>query len=187
MTLIDPTAQTLESTRSTWTIDAAHTEVGFEVKHLMISRVRGRFGAVTGTIELDAEDPTRSSVTAEIDVTSIDTRQEQRDAHLRSADFFDVENFPSIGFRSSRVERVGDRYRVTGALTIRGVTREVVLDATDEGRGRDPWGGERAAFSASLVIDRRDFGLTWNQALETGGVLVANDIRVTLDVQAVKA
>jgi polyisoprenoid-binding protein YceI len=185
MTLSTQAAQTA---RSTWTIDAAHTEVGFEVKHLMISKVRGRFGAVNGSIELDAEDPSRSSVTAEIDVTSVDTRQEQRDAHLRSPDFFDVESFPSITFASRSVERVADgRYRVTGDLTIRGVTREVVLDTTDEGRGRDPWGGERAAFSASLVIDRRDFGLTWNQALETGGLLVANDIRITLDVQAVKA
>jgi polyisoprenoid-binding protein YceI len=177
-----------EPQTTTWNIDPAHTEVGFEVKHLMISKVRGRFGAVTGTIELDAADPSRSTVTAEIDVTSIDTRQEQRDAHLRSADFFDVENFPSITFRSRGVEAAGEgRYRVTGDLTIRGVTREVALDTTDEGRGRDPWGGERAAFSASLVIDRRDFGLTWNQALETGGLLVANDVRITLDVQAVKA
>jgi polyisoprenoid-binding protein YceI len=150
--------------------------------------VRGRFGAVTGTIELDAANPARSSVTAEIDVTSIDTRQEQRDAHLRSADFFDADNFPAITFRSRGVEAAGEgRYRVTGDLTIRGVTREVALDTTDEGRGRDPWGGERAAFSASLVIDRRDFGLTWNQALETGGLLVANEIRITLEVQAVKA
>jgi polyisoprenoid-binding protein YceI len=174
--------------QTTWTIDAAHTEVGFEVKHLMISRVRGRFGAVTGTIVLDAADPSRSSVEASIETASVDTRQEQRDAHLRSADFFDVENHPAITFRSRAVEPAGaGRFRVTGDLAIRGVSREVALDVSDDGRGRDPWGGERAAFSASLVIDRRDFGLTWNQALETGGLLVANDIRITLDVQAVAA
>ncbi len=184
MTTITPAA---EPQTTTWNIDPAHTEVGFEVKHLMISKVRGRFGAVTGTIELDAADPARSSVTAEIDVTSIDTGQEQRDVHLRSADFFDVERFPAITFRSSRVERTANGFRVAGDLTIRDVTRQVVLDAVDEGRGTDPWGGERAAFSASLVIDRRDFGLTWNQALETGGVLVANEIRISLDIQAVKA
>lgn len=171
-----------------WTIDAAHTEVGFEVKHLMISRVRGRFGAVSGTIRLDGEDLAGSSVEAEIDVASIDTRQEQRDAHLRSADFFDVERFPSIRFRSTRVERgSGNGFRVAGELTIRDVTREVVLEVEDEGRGKDPWGGDRAAFSARVTIDRRDFGLGWNQALETGGVLVGNDIRISLEVQAVKA
>jgi polyisoprenoid-binding protein YceI len=181
------TTTTLATEQTTWTIDPAHTEVGFEVKHLMISRVRGRFGAVTGTLVLDS-DPARSSTEAEIDVSSIDTRQEQRDAHLRSADFFDVERFPRITFRSTRVEQAGEgRFRVTGDLTIRDVTREVVLDASDEGRAGDPWGGARAAFSAQVTIDRRDFGLTWNQALETGGVMVSNEIRISLDVQAVKA
>lgn len=173
---------------STWTIDPAHTTVEFSVKHLMISTVRGHFGAVTGTIVLDEQDPAASTATAEIDVTSIDTRQEQRDAHLRSPDFFDVESFPSIKFQSTRVEPLGGgRYNVHGTLTIRDVTREVVLETTDEGRGGDPWGGQRAAFSATTRIDRRDFGLTWNQALETGGVLVGNDIRISLEVQAVKA
>ena len=175
------------TTTTTWNIDAAHTDVGFEVKHLMISKVRGRFGAVTGTVTLDAADHSRSSVVAEIDVRSIDTRQEPRDEHLRSGDFFDVERFPSISFRSTRVHAVGGTLVVTGDLTIRDVTREVVLSVTDEGRGKDPWGGDRAAFSASTVIDRRDFGLGLNQALETGGVLVGNDIRITLEVQAVRA
>ena len=176
------------TTTSTWTIDPSHTTVEFSVKHLMISTVRGHFGAVSGTIVLDETNPAASSATAEIDVTSIDTRQEQRDAHLRSADFFDVEVFPKITFRSTRVESLGGgRYNVYGALTIRDVTREVVLETTDEGRGGDPWGGERAAFSATTRIDRRDYGLTWNQALETGGVLVGNDIKITLEVQAVKA
>jgi polyisoprenoid-binding protein YceI len=176
------------TTTTTWTIDPAHTTVEFSVKHLMISTVRGHFGAVTGTIVLDEQNPEASTATAEIDVTSIDTRQEQRDAHLRSPDFFDVEKFPSIKFQSTRVESLGGgRYNVHGSLTIRDVTREVVLETTDEGRGGDPWGGQRAAFSAETKIDRRDFGLTWNQALETGGVLVGNDIKISLEVQAVKA
>ena len=177
-----------EQTQTTWQIDAAHTDVGFSVKHLMISTVRGRFGEVRGTIQLGGSDLTGTSVDVEIPAPSIDTRQEQRDAHLRSADFFEVEKYPLITFRSRRVERIkGDRYRIVGDLTIRDVTREVVLEGTDEGRGRDPWGGERLAFSATTTIDRRDFGLTWNQALETGGVLVSNEIKISIDVQAVKA
>jgi polyisoprenoid-binding protein YceI len=175
-------------TRTTWQIDPAHTEVGFEVKHLMISKVRGGFGAVSGTIELDEAEVGSSSATAEIEVASIDTREPQRDAHLRSADFFDAENFPKITFRSTRVARAGgERLEVVGDLTIRGVTREVTLAVEEEGRAKDPWGGERVGFSATGRIDRRDFGLTWNQALETGGVLVANEIRLVLNVQAVKA
>jgi polyisoprenoid-binding protein YceI len=174
--------------RSSWDIDPAHTDVGFAVKHLMISTVRGRFGSVRGRIVLDEADPAGSSVEVEIDAASIDTRQEQRDAHLRSADFFDVEAFPLITFRSRSVAPAGDgRFRITGDLTMHGVSREVVLDATDAGRGIDPWGNQKAAFSAETKIDRRDFGLGWNQALETGGVLVANEIRITLDVQAVRA
>lgn len=176
------------TTTTTWTIDPAHTTVEFSLKHLMISTVRGHFGAVSGTIVLDEANPSASSVTAEIDVTSIDTRQEQRDAHLRSADFFEVEKYPNITFKSTRIESLGGgRYNVYGDLAIRDVTREVVLETTDEGRGGDPWGGQRAGFSATTRIDRRDFGLTWNQALETGGVLVGNDIKISLEVQAVKA
>jgi polyisoprenoid-binding protein YceI len=186
-TTLDRAGSTQTQT-TTWQIDPAHTEVGFSVKHLMISTVRGRFAGVKGTIVLDEANPERSSVEAEIDAATIDTRAEQRDAHLRSADFFDVEKYPTITFRSRRVERVSDgRYRIVGDLTIRGVTREVVLDATEEGRGRDPWGGDRLGFSATTTIDRRDFGLTWNQALETGGVLVGNEIKISIDVEAVKA
>ena len=172
---------------TTWNIDAAHSEVGFEVKHLMIAKVRGRFAGVTGAITLDESDLTASSVDVSIDVSTIDTRQEQRDAHLRSGDFFDAESFPTLTFHSSRVEAVGSSLRITGDLTIRGVTREVVLDATNEGRANDPWGGERIAFSAQTKIDRRDFGLTWNQALEAGGVAVGHDIKIAIEVEAVKA
>ncbi|MEW5927365.1 MAG: YceI family protein [Gemmatimonadota bacterium] len=176
---------------TTWSIDPAHTLVEFSAKHMMITSVKGRFGEVSGTIVIDEAHPERSSAAAEIGVASIDTRQEQRDAHLRSADFLDVETHPAITFRSTRVEGAaaepGDTFRVTGDLTIRGTTREVTLDATYEGRGRDPWGGERVSFSATAKIDRRDFGLTYNQVLETGGILVGNDVRLSFEVQAVKA
>lgn len=173
---------------TSWQIDAAHTDIGFAVKHMMISTVKGRFADVSGTLTLDEADPRASSVDVSINAASVDTRQEQRDTHLRSADFFDVENFPALTFRSRLVEAAGTgEYRVTGDLTIRGVTREVVLKVVDEGRGQDPWGNQRAGFSAKTVIDRRDFGLTWNAALEAGGILVGNDVRISLEVQAVKA
>jgi polyisoprenoid-binding protein YceI len=176
---------------TTWTIDAAHSTVEFSAKHMMITTVRGRIPDVRGTITLDEREPARSTVEVTLDAASIDTRSEQRDGHLRSADFLDVERFPTITFRSRRVEGAraeeGTSFRVVGDLTIRDVTREVTLDATFDGRGRDPWGGERVSFSATTRIDRRDFGLTWNAALETGGVLVSNDVRLQLEVQAVKA
>lgn len=173
---------------TTWQIDPAHTDVGFAVKHMMISTVKGRFADVSGTVIIDEADPAGSSVDVTIGAGSVDTRQEQRDAHLRSADFFDVEKYPTLTFRSRRVESVGKgELRVVGDLTIRDVTREVVLETSDEGRGGDPWGQQRAGFSAKTVIDRRDFGLTWNTALETGGILVGNDIRISLEVEAVKA
>ena len=184
------TATAITDTPSTteWTIDAAHSEVGFSVKHLMISTVRGRFASVRGSLHLDEADVTRSAVTVEIDTASVDTRQDQRDAHLRSPDFFDADAFPTIAFVSRDVVAVdGGQLRITGPLTIRGISRDVTFDATDDGRGTDPWGNTKAAFSARTTIDRRDFGLTWNQALETGGVLVANEIVVTLDIQLVRA
>jgi polyisoprenoid-binding protein YceI len=174
--------------KTRWQIDPAHTDTGFAVRHMMISTVKGRFADVSGTITLDEADLSGSSVEVEIGVASIDTRQEERDAHLRSADFFDAENHPKITFRSRRVEATGGGdFRVIGDLTIRGVTREVVLEATDEGRATDPWGNEKAGFSARTAIDRQDFGLTWNAALETGGILVGNEIKISLEVQAAKA
>lgn len=174
-----------------FTLDAAHSAAEFAAKHMMITTVRGRIADLGGTIAMDETAPDRSTVEVELAAASIDTRSEQRDAHLRSGDFLDVETFPAITFRSHRVEgaslREGTRFRVVGDLTIRGVTREVTLDATYEGRGRDPWGGERVSFSADATIDRRDFGLTWNAALETGGVLVSNEIRIHLEAQALRA
>jgi polyisoprenoid-binding protein YceI len=179
--------QARAGTMSTWQIDPMHSLVEFAVKHMMIATVKGRFAALNGTIKLDEADLTRSSVEVTIDATSIDTREPQRDGHLRSADFLDAEQFPSITFKSSRVERLdGDRYQVTGNLTIRGVTQEVTLDATLEGRARDPWGNERTGFSARTTINRQDFGLNWNQALEAGGILVGNEVKISIEVEAVK-
>lgn len=178
------------STTTTWQIDPAHTSVEFAVKHMMFTTVRGRFKDVKGTIEADEENPGKSRVNVEIDAASLDTGVADRDTHLRSADFLDVQNHPMITFRSKRVEGAakgeGDRFRVTGDLTIRGKTMEVTLDCEFEGTGKDPWGGTRAGARATARIDRREWGLKWNQALETGGVLVANEVKIEIEVQAVK-
>ena len=171
---------------STWKIDPAHTNVEFATKHLMITTVKGRFADVDGQIVISEGDPSKSSVTATIKAASIDTRTGQRDDHLRSADFLDAANFPEITFKSTRITGDKSDFKVTGDLTIRGVTREVTLDVTNEGSTKDPWGGDRIAFSATTKLDRREFGLTWNQAIEAGGVLVGNDVKVSIDVQAVK-
>jgi polyisoprenoid-binding protein YceI len=175
---------------STWQIDPNHSLAEFSAKHMMITTVKGRFGKVSGTITVDERNPDRSRVEAEIDAASIDTRADQRDQHLRSPDFLDVESYPTITFLSRRVEgssrNPGDEFRVIGDLTIRGTTREVTLHAVYEGIGKDPWGGERVSFSATAKIDRRDFGLTWNQALEAGGMLVGNEIKISIEVQAVR-
>lgn len=172
---------------TTWQIDPAHTQVEFAVKHMMFAKVRGQFAAVDGAITFSPDgDLSDAKVAVEIDAASIETAQEQRDAHLRSADFFDVERFPRLTFRSTHVERVAeDELRVRGELTIRDVTKEVELEVTETGQGIDPWGNERAGYHASTSIDRRDFGLTWNQALEAGGVLVGNDVKIALEVQTV--
>ena len=176
---------------SSWNIDPAHSLVEFSAKHMMITTVKGRIADVAGAITIDEDDLDRSSVAVEFVAASLDTRADQRDAHLRSADFLDVETHPTITFRSTRVEGAkmeeGDEFDVYGELTIRGVAREVKIRATYEGRGKDPWGGTRVSFSGDTRIDRRDFGLTWNAALETGGVLVSNDVKIHLEVQAVRA
>jgi polyisoprenoid-binding protein YceI len=179
--------QTPVAASSLWAIDPAHSEVGFAVKHLMFATVKGVFRNFSGKIVLNEENLAASSVEADIDVVSIDTRQEQRDGHLRSPDFFDAENFPSMTFRSTRLERISDgEYRVIGELTIRGTTREVVLDVEETGRGGDPWGGQRIGYSATTKINREDFGLTWNQVLETGGVAVSREVKISVDVEVVK-
>jgi polyisoprenoid-binding protein YceI len=182
-----PAAGTLAG-GSSWQIDPAHSHVEFAVRHLMISSVKGAFGDVQGTVWVDESDPRRVLVDITIQVSSIDTRQEQRDAHLRSSDFFDAARFPTITFRSSVVE--GDyhdsEFRLRGDLTIRDVTREVVLVVSNEGRLTDPWGAERAGFSAQGKIDRTDFGLTWNQALEAGGFVVGNEVKISIEVELIR-
>ncbi|MGH7459680.1 MAG: YceI family protein [Longimicrobiales bacterium] len=172
---------------TTWQIDPAHSEIGFSVKHMMVTTVRGRFQNFAARIELNEQDPAQSKISVEIDVASVDTREQQRDDHLRSADFFDVANHPTMTFVARNAERVsGDRYRVVGDLTIRGVMREVVLDAEITGRGKDPWGGERLGVSATTRINRGDYGLKWNVALETGGILVAEEVKINLEVQLIR-
>jgi polyisoprenoid-binding protein YceI len=178
---------TATQARTTWTIDAAHSQVEFAVRHLMISTVRGRFAGVKGTVVSDDRDPAAAQVDVTIDVHTIDTREAQRDAHLRSADFFDAEKFPVLTFKSTRVTDIkGDRFRLVGDLTMHGVTREVALDVTSEGHGKDPWGGERAGYSAVAKLKRSDFGLTWNQVLETGGIAVGDEIKIALDLELIK-
>jgi polyisoprenoid-binding protein YceI len=171
---------------STWKIDPAHTNVEFAVKHLMITTVKGHFTDVEGEIVIADGDPSRSSVTATLQAASIDTRTGQRDDHLRSADFLDVANYPVITFRSTRISGEASKFTVAGELTIHGVTKEVTLEVTNEGAGKDPWGGERIGFSGKTKFDRREFGLTWNQAIESGGVVVGHEVKVTLEVEAVK-
>jgi polyisoprenoid-binding protein YceI len=171
---------------NTWNIDATHSTVGFSIRHMVFSKVRGRFSKHTGAIQIDDRDLSKSWVEVAIDAASIDTGTAQRDTHLRSADFFDVERFPMLRFRSTRVEDIGEgRLRVIGDLTIRDVTREIALDVESAGRGIDPWGNERIGFVAKAAINRKDFGLTWNQLLEAGGVLVGERVDIELDVQAV--
>ncbi|HET7753670.1 MAG TPA: YceI family protein [Anaeromyxobacteraceae bacterium] len=169
-----------------WDIDVGHSSIHFWVRHMVISKVHGRFAKWSGTIHLDEKDLTRSSVDVTIDTASIDTQVADRDAHLRSADFLDVAKYPAMTFRSKRIEKAGDRYRVIGDLDLHGIVREVTLDADFAGTGKDPWGNQRAGFSAKASLDRREFGLVWNSALETGGVLVGEKVEIALEVEAVK-
>jgi polyisoprenoid-binding protein YceI len=172
---------------ATWKIDTAHSAIHFSVRHMVVSRTRGRFTRWSGQIEFDPDQPLKSRVEVSIDPDSIDTADPQRDAHLRSADFFEVAKHPQASFRSTQIEDLGgDRYRVLGDLTVHGVSQPVILDAVFEGSARDPWGGERAGFSASASIDRREFGLGWNKLLETGGVLVGEKVELQLEIEAVK-
>ena len=172
---------------TTWKIDPAHTHAEFSVRHLMVSNVKGRFAEVDGTITLDESNPSLSSVEATIPVAGIDTKQADRDAHLRSADFFDAENHPYLTFRSTRVEPQGENEFIAyGELTIRGVTREVALEGEFLGTGKSPYGFTVAGFSARTKINRKDYGLNWNAALETGGVLVGDEVKITLEVEAIQ-
>lgn len=183
------TATEVRTETTTWNIDPVHTTAEFKVKHMMISNVKGHFTGVSGIFDLNEADPTKSRVEATIDAASINTNNGDRDAHLRSADFFDVEQFPTLKFVSTKATRKGkDELEVDGDLTIHGVTRPVTF--TVEGPtapAQDPWGNTRVGLSAITSINRKDFGLTWNAALETGGILVGDTVTITLDVQAVKA
>lgn len=169
-----------------WTIDPGHAEVAFIGRHLMFTKVRGRFTDVSGTVTI-AEDPAESSVEVTIGMASVASGSPDRDDHLRSGDLFDVATYPTATFRSAVVDWEGDRAEVSGDLTIRGVTRPVVLSVEFTGATTDPWGGRRAAFSAFTEIDREDWGITWNMALETGGILVSKRIRIEIDVETVFA
>jgi polyisoprenoid-binding protein YceI len=170
----------------TYAVDPAHSTVEFIVRHLMIAKVRGRFTKVSGQVELPAiggDLPT--SISATIDASSIDTREEQRDKHLRSADFFDVENYPQLTFQSTRIHGEPDAFTIDGDLTMHGVTHHVKLNATFEGRATDPWGNARIGYSAHGNISRKEFGLTYNSALETGGVAISDEVRIELNVEVV--
>lgn len=171
----------------TWTVDPVHSSIEFRIKHMMVSTVRGRFGEFEGTIEA-APDYHDSKVRGTVKTASIDTNEPKRDAHLRSADFFDADNYPEIGFESTAIEHLrGGDYRVTGDLTMHGETRSVVLDATLHGIERDPWGNDRAGVELRGTISRGEFGLRWQQALETGGVLVGDEVRIAADVSAIRS
>lgn len=173
--------------KTVYELDPAHTTVEFVVRHLMITKVRGRFTKFDGRIELSPGSDLPSAIAVTIDAASIDTREEQRDAHLRSADFFEVAKYPQLVFESHRVEGTPEDFEVHGKLTIHGVTREVALTGSFEGRAADPWGGSRIGYAAHGTINRKDFGLAWNAALETGGVVVGDEVRIELNVEAMLA
>ena len=167
-----------------WTIDAAHSEIGFSVKHMMISKVKGSFNSFDATVEANEEDLNGALIDFKIDVASINTNNTDRDNHLRSADFFDAETYPEIKFTASEITKKGDEYELAGDLTIKGTTRPATFEVEYGGKGTNPWGVEVVAFSAEGKVNRKDFGLTWNQALETGGVMVGEDIKISLELEA---
>ena len=171
--------------KTTYAVDPAHTTVEFIVRHLMITKVRGRFTGVAGTIELEPGSDVPSGVQAHIDTATIDTREPQRDTHLRSADFLEAEKHPALEFVSTRIKGTPGDFTIHGNLTIHGITREIALKGEFEGRVTDPWGGQRIGYSASTTINRKDFGLTWNATLETGGVVVGDQVRIELNVEAI--
>ncbi len=170
----------------TWELDKTHSEIGFAVKHMMISTVRGKFAAFVGKLDLTPDALETSQASATVEVASIDTGEPKRDEHLKSGDFFDVEKFPKLTFKTRSIAQNGDKLRVVGELTIRDVTREVTLDGTVEGPAKDPWGNQRIGFSLTGELQREDFGLGWNQVLEAGGVLVGKKVKLSVEAQVVK-
>lgn len=178
---------TLDDLTGTWTLDPAHTRIGFVARHAMVTKVRGAFNEFEGTAVVDAEDATKSTVTVTIKAASIDTRNEQRDGHLRSNDFLAMEEYPEITFVSTGVRQTGaTSLELTGDLTIKGVTNPVTIPFEFEGAATDPFGNQRAGFEGSVTINRKDYGITWNAALETGGVLVSDKIVLEFEVSAIK-
>lgn len=170
-----------------WKIDPSHTRAGFSVRHMMIANVHGQFENVTGTVDFNEQDPTRSSVDVQIEVASLTTRDEKRDAHLKSADFFDAENHPYMTFKSRRAVKLDENHgQLIGDLTIRGITKEVVLDVEYTGQAKSPWGTLSAGFEATTKVNRKDWGLNWNVALETGGVLVGDTVNIHIEAEIVK-
>ena len=180
------TTTELSALTGTWALDPAHTRIGFSAKHAMVATVRGAFGVFDGTLVLDGENPANSTAQVSIDSASVDTGNADRDAHVRSGDFLDVETFPKLSFVSREVRIDGDDFELVGDLTVKDVTRSVTIAVETEGIVADPWGNTRAGFSGETTISRKDFGLTWNVALEAGGILVGDKIKITLDVSAVK-
>ena len=171
-----------------WTIDPSHSTAEFSVRHMMITNVKGRFGKLEGTVEYDPARPELTTFEATLDAASIDTRDEKRDAHLRSADFFDVENHPKVTFKSKEVRKTGDGFTATGDLTMRGVTRTITLEIEGPTEpNKDPWGNNRIGASAHAKINRKEWGLNWNAALEAGGVLVGETVKISLEVSLVQA
>ena len=170
---------------ATYTIDNAHSEIDFSVRHMMFARVRGQFKTWTAKLAYDAANPAKSTIEVEVDTASIDTREPQRDGHLRSADFLESEKFPKMIFKSKRIDGSGGHWKLTGDLTIRDVTKEVTLDVEQTGSGKDPWGSDRLGFTAKGSINRSDWGLKWNQALEAGGVLVSDKVDIEVEAQVV--
>lgn len=173
---------------SKWTIDPSHSSVDFSVKHMMISKVKGTFKNFDADITADPQDLTTAEIDFKIDLSSIDTKNEDRDNHLKTGDFFDIENHPHMTFKSTEItKQTDDEYNLTGDLTLRGVTKTVTFTASFEGEGKDPWGNHKAGFTAHGKINRKDFGLTYNSKLETGGVLIGDEVKVNLEIQAAKA
>jgi polyisoprenoid-binding protein YceI len=171
-----------------WNIDGSHSTAEFSVRHLMITNVKGRFGTLSGTVDYDPEKPEAAQIDVSIDATSVDTRDEKRDAHLRSPDFFDVEKFPTLTFKSTSVKKTDDGFAATGDLTIHGVTKPVTLEVEGPSAvSKDPWGNTRIGASATAKINRKDFGLNWNAALEAGGVLVGEQVKISIEVSLVQA
>jgi polyisoprenoid-binding protein YceI len=187
MTDFDTPTTVLDTLTGDYTLDASHTRLGFVARHAMVTKVRGQFGAFTGTATINEATPADSKVDLSVDVTTVETGSADRDGHLKSGDFFDTETYPSITFVSTDVKRDGSDWAITGDLTIKDVTKSVTVDFEETGSAQDPFGNVRVGFEGATTVNRKDFGLTWNAALETGGVLVSEKIKLEFDISAIKS